>query len=66
MSFNPPKKIEISSDGNVLEFIRVIEKSKVQKEPGYVYKYTKSETKKGQEVEFSESYILQQKSNYFK
>ena len=66
MSFTPPQKLKITSDDNVLEFVRVIEKSKIKKESGYVYRYIKSETKKGSEVELSEAYILQQKSNYFK
>lgn len=42
----PPKKINILSDGNVLTFIETL-KPLGSKEVFYIYKYTKSLTKKG-------------------
>jgi hypothetical protein len=48
-----PKSITIKSDGNVLEFVQVV-KTGVNgmklPEPLYLYKYSKSITKKGQEL----------------
>ncbi len=64
-SYKPPKKLQITSDGNILELDRIIPVSKNVKTATYVYKYTKSKTKKGQETEFTEEYITKQLKNYF-
>lgn len=42
----PPKTITIKSDGNILSLHEVLTPAK--KTELYIYKYTKSETKKGQ------------------
>lgn len=63
MSYLPPKNILITSDGNVLEFVR---SGKSKTEPLHIYKFIESETKLGTEVEFTEKNLLKNLSNFFK
>lgn len=49
MSFVAPLKIEILSDGNIIELTGHSKKTGM-----YSYRYTKSETKLGKDVSFSE------------
>ena len=55
--FTPPDKIFIKSDDNQLEFIKTIPKNKENKEPLYVYKFSKSLSKKGMECMFTENVL---------
>lgn len=50
---HPPKTITIKSDGNVLSLHEVL--SPAKKTELFIYKYTKSETKKGQFLGLTES-----------
>lgn len=50
-----PNKILILTDDNQLEFTGI---QKVNKEPVYVYKFIKSDTKLGKETFFSEAELL--------
>lgn len=53
-----PPRFTISSDGNVLEFIReVIPKDKKDNIPLAEYKYIKSKTKKGMTVTLNQNQI---------
>ncbi len=65
VKYQPPKNILIKSDGSKVEFDRIIPKNSVQKEDMFVYTYTKSATKKGQEVAWTQEYIELQLKNYF-
>lgn len=59
----PPKKVVILSDGNEMEFLRIIND---KKEKMFVYKYSKSESKMNKEVTFSERELKKQLKNFFK
>lgn len=58
-----PNKILILTDDNQLEFTGI---QKINKEPVYVYKFIKSETKLGKETFFSEAELLKQLNYSFK
>lgn len=60
---NVPEKILITSDGNVLQFVR---STKSKTEPIHVYRFTESITKMDLEVEFTEKNLLKNLSNFFK
>jgi len=64
MIYIPPNKIEIKSDNNVLQLVRIIKNK--NKEDVYVYKFIKSEMKLNWEFEMSESFLKRQLTNYFK
>ena len=49
----PPQKLICLTDSNVLEFVRIIK----NKETIYEYQFTKSETKTGMTMTFSESQL---------
>ena len=49
---HPPKKLRVVSDGNEIEFVKII---KTKSETIYEYQFTKSETKDGMLMTFSES-----------
>jgi len=61
-NFKPPLKIEITSDGSILEYKG---KLVINTITYYTYEYLNS-VKKGRTVEYSQEYITQQLSNYFK
>ena len=56
---NIPIKIKVKEDGNQLEFVEKIERDGRVKltEPKFVYKYTKSQTKKGQTLSVTEAQL---------
>jgi len=56
---NIPIKIKVKEDGNQLEFVEKIERDGREKlkEPKYVYRYTKSNTKKGQTLSVTEAQL---------
>lgn len=56
----PPKKIEINSDGNVLEL------KESRKDGTFIYEYTKSKTKKGETLILNAEIISKQEGNYWK
>lgn len=66
MTFTAPSKILIESDNNIIELVKVIPKSINRREVMYLYKYIKSETKLGKEMELTEEYIKKQLTNFFK
>lgn len=52
-----PPRFTISSDGNVLEFIREMPKDKKDNTPLAEYKYIQSKTKKGMTVTLNQNQI---------
>ncbi len=50
---NPPRTITIKSDGNILTYQDVLSGKDIM----YVYKYTKSKTKKGEKLYLTESQL---------
>lgn len=64
--FLPPKKIHITSDDTVIEFVQHLPKNKNQKSDMYRYRYIKSIMNLGGEIDFSEEYLKIQLTNYFK
>lgn len=64
MNFLPPSKIFISSDNNELVFIKIINQKKG--EALYQYEFSKSKTKLGMLVEFTEDNLKRNLSNTFK
>lgn len=63
MNFNPPVKILISSDENILQLLRTTNPK--NNEPLFVYVFVKSLTKLGLEVEFTENNLRKQLNNFF-
>lgn len=63
MSYLPPNKILVSSDNNIIHFIKI---KKVGKEDLYFYKFIESETKLGMAVSFTEKELRYQCNNFFK
>lgn len=66
MSFKPPLKIEITSDGSVLKFVKIKPITKYQKITMYMYEYVVAIGKEGCTVDWSEEYITKQLGYYFK
>lgn len=65
MNFNPPLKIKITSDNNVLTYLKTIPKTK-SSELLFRYVFSESETKKNMEVSFTEKELDYQLKNFFK
>jgi len=66
MAFVPANKILIKSDNNILELENVLKKNTIQKEDLFVYRFTRSETKLGMEVSFTEVELKKNLRNNFK
>lgn len=66
MSFKPPLKIEITSDGSVLQFVKVKPITAKQKVVMYCYEYVVAIGKEGCTVDWTEEYLTLQLKNYFK
>lgn len=64
MNYQPPNKILITSDENILELKQVVKLK--NKEDLYLYEFIKSETKLNMEVGFSEIELKRNLNNYFK
>lgn len=65
MNYSPPHKIKITSDNNVLTYLKTIPKTK-SSELLFRYVFSESETKEGLEVDFTEKFIQRQLTNFFK
>lgn len=63
MTYTPPNKILITSDNNVLEFVKI---KKVNKEDLYVYQFIVSKIKLGMETSFTQKELTYQSNNFFK
>lgn len=66
MSFKPPLKIEITSDGSILKFLKIKPITVKQKNILYCYEYVVAIGKEGCMVDWTEEYITTQLKNYFK
>ena len=66
MTFKPPLKIEITSDGSILQFVKIKPITAKQKVVLYNYEYIKAIGKEGCKVDWTQDYITQQLKNYFK
>ena len=61
--FTPPTKIQITSCGDILEFVCNVKNAP---EKTYTYKYVKSIEKLNNTVNWTETYLITQLKNYFK
>lgn len=65
MDIKAPLYIKVTTDDNVMKFVRKEPKGKNRKEDGYIYLYIKSSTKSG-EIEFGEKYFKKMLEYSFK
>lgn len=63
MNYNPPKKILVTTDENILELVG---KEKINKEECYRYKFTKSLTKLNMTFTMTEKELNKNLRNFFK